>query len=82
MGDETGTYTNMKTDGRVGGKRFIGSRENGCTRSVTSTDMHFTVLPFTNALGEPVMCCVIFTSEKNEIKPIWCTGIDITVDPR
>jgi len=55
MGDETGCNTNMKTDGHVGGKKHMGeARTRGCNKRAIATDMHFAVLPFTNALGEPV----------------------------
>lgn len=83
MGDETGCNTNMKTDGNVGGKKYMGETGRGCNKRAITTDIHFTVLPFTNGLGEPVMCSVIFTSsEKNntQLKSDWITGIDVTVD--
>jgi hypothetical protein len=81
--DETGCNTNQKSDGLVGGERFVVPADNtgiGCVGSVT--DIHFTVMCFTSGMGEPVMCSVIFKSEKkvSEIPLNWKTGIDITKD--
>mgnify|MGYP005840135825 CR=1 FL=1 len=40
--------------------------------------MHFTVLPFTNDCGDPVMCVAIFKSYRTEdILSSWCQGIDL-----
>jgi hypothetical protein len=79
--DETGKTTNQKSDGQVGGQRFIVSVDGDCIGSLRSTtDMHFTVLCFIAGTGEPVMCAVIFKSEKeiHEIPLSWQYGIDIT----
>ena len=83
MGDETGCNTNMKADGHVGGKKYMGEAgTRGCNKRAIATDMHFTVLPFTNAIGEPVLCSVIFASDNKDgkIKSDWITGIDVTVE--
>jgi len=69
MGDEKGCNTNMKTDGHVGGKKFMGEAgTRGCNKKVIVTDIHFTVLPFTNALGEPVLSSVVFASDNKDGK--------------
>jgi hypothetical protein len=81
--DETGCNTNQKKDGHNGGQKF------GCGRGMTpkqissTRDRHFTVLGLTAATGEPVLCVVIFTSDKKEggVVANWSEGIDITVDP-
>ena len=59
--DETGKNTNMKVDGQIGGQLRVVPTDNSCTHGVlgSTTDMHFTVLCFTCATGDPVMCCVI-----------------------
>jgi hypothetical protein len=47
-----------------------------------TTDIHFTILPFTSGTGEPVLCSIIFKSEQ-DIKGIplnWKLGIDLTVE--
>jgi hypothetical protein len=62
--DETGCNTNQKKDGHNGGQKF------GCGRRMTpkqissTRDRHFTVLGLTAATGEPVLCVVIFTSDR------------------
>jgi hypothetical protein len=64
--DETGSNTNQKEDGNVGGRVFIlptDCSEAGITG--VCTDIHFTVLCFTSGTGEPVMCAIILKSEKN-----------------
>ena len=82
--DECGKNTNMKTSGKAGGQRFIIPKNSvtntGCLG--TTTDIHFTVLCFTAGTGEPVMCAVIFKSEKNvsDIPLYWKTGINIKYD--
>jgi hypothetical protein len=79
--DETGKNTNQKSNGQIGGQRFIVSVDGDDIGYLGSTtDMHFTVLCFTAATRDPVMCAVIFKSEK-DIKDIplsWHYGIDIT----
>jgi hypothetical protein len=81
FGDETGINTNQLDDGRVGGTRYIVPR--GCVPLVQAnkSDHRATVLPLTAATGEPVVCAVIFASEKTSVESSWHTGIDITVDP-
>ena len=46
-----------------------------------TSDHRATVLPFTAASGEPVICVVIFASNKTQVETTWHTGIDITADP-
>jgi hypothetical protein len=82
--DETGKNTNMKADGKVGGEKFVvpvnAVTNTGCIGS--TTDIHFTVLCFTAATGEAVMCSVIFKSELKVCQlPIsWTMGININKD--
>ena len=65
--DETGKNTNMKVDGSAGSRRLVVpanlARSRGSILGST-TDIHFTVLCFTCATGEPVMCAVILKSDK------------------
>jgi hypothetical protein len=81
--DETGCNTNMKDDGNVGGRLYVmaanqleGAR-TGCT-----SDIHFTVLAFTNGYGVAIMCAVVMKSEKgiSEIPLSWRLGIDVSKD--
>ena len=79
--DETGCNTNQKVDGYVGGRLHIlptNATESGITGSVT--DLHFTVLCFSNGNGEPLMCAIIMKSEKDiaSMPKVWKLGIDRT----
>ena len=79
--DETGCNTNQKEDGYRGGQLFV--LENGCEEgglTGVATDIHFTVMCFTCATGDPVLCVVIMKSELNikELPITWKWGIDIT----
>ena len=79
--DETGCNTNQKEDGLRGGQLFVlenGYEEGGLTGA--TTDIHFTVMCFTCATGEPVLCVIILKSEQNvkDIPLNWKWGIDIT----
>jgi hypothetical protein len=70
--NEVGNNTNMKDNGGIGGERLLKAR--GQTAEVTSatSDAHFTVLGFTAATREPVMCAVIFAAgEMAEETPTW-----------
>lgn len=79
--DETGCNTNQKEDGYRGGQLFV--LENGCEEGGLTgvvTDIHFTVMCFTCATGDPVLCVVIMKSEMTiaEVPISWKWGIDIT----
>lgn len=82
--DKTGCNTNMKEDGFAGGQLFVlpvdMSSQSG--RNCATTDIHFTVLCFTSATGEPVLCAVILKSsqEITYIPLSWKMGIDIRRD--
>ena len=58
--DEVGNNTNMKEDGRVGGERLLKAKGTKASISASTTDAHYTVLGFTAATGEAVMCAIIF----------------------
>ena len=80
--DETGCNTNQKKDGHKGGQKFVCGR--GMTPKIISAtrDKHFTVLGLTAGTGEPVLCVVVFASEKKHgVVADWAEGIDITVKP-
>jgi hypothetical protein len=82
--DETGCNTNQRTDGNIGGEKFVVSveqTENG--RNGVVTDLHFTVLTFISGHVEAVMCAVILKSDKkvSELPIKWRWGIDVTVNP-
>jgi hypothetical protein len=64
--DETGCNTNMREDGHVGGETFaLPAKDDDCGRSGATTDIHFSVLCFTNGVGDPVLCAIILKSAKD-----------------
>ena len=77
--DETGKNTNMKTDSAVGGRRLVVPKKSMKVDSGflgSTSDIHFTVLCFTSACGDAVMCAVIFKSEKQESElPLTLPGL-------
>jgi hypothetical protein len=77
--DETGCNTNQKSDGRVGGKTYIGKRGGGKVQIISATtDKRFTLLPIMNSIGHAVCCVIIFQGESTDKIPNnWVTGIDI-----
>jgi hypothetical protein len=77
MVDETGSNTNMKKDGKQGGKRGIAERGFGAEVECSIADCHYTVLPFTAATGDPVMCAVIMKSADSRCPASWIHGIDV-----
>jgi hypothetical protein len=63
--NETGCNTNQKEDGHVGGCHFIlPTCAFGGGWVGAAIDIHFTVLCFTAATGEPVMCAIILKSTR------------------
>lgn len=78
--DKTGCNTNQKDDGYLGGRLYVLSAEEKDGGKVgATTDIHFTVLCFTNGNRTPLMCAVILKSSKdiNKIPLSWKFGIDI-----
>jgi hypothetical protein len=82
--DETGCNTNMKDDGFAGGQLFVLLVKMGAqlVRKGATTNIHFTVLCFQSATGEPVLCKIILKSAKliSDIPLSWKMGIDIQKD--
>jgi hypothetical protein len=73
--DKVGNNTNMKDDGRVGGERLLKARGQTAEITAATSEAHFTVLGFTAATGEPVMCAIIFAA--SEMTQELQLGIDI-----
>ena len=76
VADELGGNLSQKGDGNLGGEKLMCEagtvpRQRSCTN-----DRHFTVLGFTNLLGEPVMCCVIIKGVNRNTAVE--TGLDFT----
>ncbi len=79
--DETGINTNQMDDGHISGTKDV--VPHGCLPWIqaNTSDHQATVLPFTAAPGEPVICVIIFASERKHVESTWHAGIDTTVDP-
>jgi hypothetical protein len=73
--DEVGCNTSQEGDGAHGGERKIVGKDTVPQESVTTNDNHFTVLGFTSASGEPIMCGIII--EGSKIRSDIVTGMDI-----
>jgi hypothetical protein len=73
--DEVGNNTNMKDDGRIGGERLLKGKGQTAEVTAATSDAHFTVLGFTAATGEPVMCAIIFAA--GEMTQELQLGVDI-----
>jgi hypothetical protein len=72
--DECGSNTSQTKDGQVGGQRFLCSDDRRPQQHAATKDAHFTVLGFTAASGEAVMCAVIFAAKS--FRHEWRTGFD------
>jgi hypothetical protein len=80
--DETGCNTNHKKDGHFTGQKFACGRGMTPKQICSTRDRHFTVLGLTASSGDPVLCVVIFASDKTDgVIANWTEGIDIMVDP-
>jgi hypothetical protein len=84
--DEVGCNTSQKSDGNVGGQKFVVEKNKRALIRASHQDCHFTVLGFTNALGEPVCCVIIIAAATVTAKDImglqpWAEAIgDPSVD--
>jgi hypothetical protein len=72
--DEVGSNTSQAKDGNVGGQLYLCSVDGRPQQRAATKDAHFTVLGFTAASGEPVMCAVIFAAKT--FRDEWRTGFD------
>ena len=61
--DEVGSNTSTTKDGHVGGEKFLCEAHGRPQVKAATKDSHFTVLGFTAATGEPVMCAIIFAAQ-------------------
>ena len=61
--DEVGSNTSTTKDGHVGGEKFLCEANGRPQIKAATKDSHFTVLGFTSATGEPVMCAIIFAAQ-------------------
>ena len=75
MADEVGANTSQKGDGHVGGERYICGKGKVPQKKASKKDKHFTLLGLTLLTGDPLMCVIIFSGERNR------DLIELGVDP-
>ena len=64
--DECGSNTSMANNGNVAGELFITHNNGSCSGILSCmTDIHFTVMVFTAATRDPVLCAIVHKSNKN-----------------
>ena len=73
--DEVGNNTKMKDYGNAGGERLLKNKNQKGNITAATSDAHFTVLGFTAATREPVMCEIIFPG--HELTSEQHLGVDI-----
>jgi hypothetical protein len=72
--DEVGSNTLQAKDGQVGGQTYLCSVDGRPQNRAATKDAHFTVLGFTAANGELLLCAIIFAAKS--MKREWVTGFD------
>jgi hypothetical protein len=72
--DEVGSNTSTTKDGNVGGEKFLCEASGRPQIKAATKDSHFTVMGFTAATGESVMCAIIFEAMK--MCPSWVLGLN------
>jgi hypothetical protein len=73
--DKVGNNMKQKNDGHVGGGKYLCERGTMPKQTCATKDAHFTVLGFTSANGQPVMCVIILKGK--QVKLEWSAGIDM-----
>ena len=77
--DEVGNNTNMREDGHFGGSKYLGVVKGEEVKiNASSTEARWTLLGFTNACGEPILCAIIFAVEN--FTALERLGLDITAE--
>jgi hypothetical protein len=72
--DEVGSNTSQTKDGQVGGETYLCAVDGRPQNRAATKDAHFTVLGFTAASGEPLLCAIVFAAKT--LKHDWITGFD------
>ena len=62
--DEVGSNTSTTKDGNISGEKYICEAMARPQVKAATKDSHFTVLGFTAAIGEPVMCAITFAAKQ------------------
>jgi len=75
--DEVGSNTSQTKDGNVGGELFLCGKGERPQQRSAHKDAHFTVLGFTAANGNPIMCAIIFAAKTLEDE--WVLGLHTVV---
>jgi hypothetical protein len=76
--DEVGSNTSQVKDGAIGGQTYFCWKEGHPQNRAATKDAHFTILGFTAANGEPIMCVIIFAAKT--MKEEWALGYDPFID--
>jgi hypothetical protein len=76
--DEVGSNTSQVKDGAIGGQTYLCAKDGRPQQRAATKDAHFTVLGFTAANGEPIMCAIIFAAKT--MKEEWALGYDPFID--
>ena len=76
--DEVGSNTSTTKDGNVGGEKFLCGAAGRPQVKAGTKDSHFTVLGFTAATGEPVMCAIIFAAK--HLCESWVLGFNAAAE--
>jgi len=72
--DEVGSNTSQAKDGQIRGQTYLCSVDVRPQNWATTKDANFTVLGFTAANGELLLCAIIFAAKS--MKREWVTGFD------
>lgn len=79
--DECGANTLPKDDRHNGGEKMLCGKNQVPKEKSLITDHRYTLLPFTAANGEPVICVVIFMDKQGKVPAELHMGIDLRILP-
>lgn len=71
---EVGSSTSQTKDGKVGGEMYLCTKNGQPQKFAATKDSHFTVLGFTSANGEPLICQLHFAAKA--LRDEWVMGFD------
>jgi hypothetical protein len=69
--DKVGSNTSQTKDGKVGGELNLCTKNGRPKQCAATKDAHFTVLGFTSADGETLMCLIIFAAKALRMNGLW-----------
>jgi hypothetical protein len=72
--DEVGSNTSQANNRNMGSEKLLCIGSNHSQEFVNTKDAHFTMLGFTMASGEAVMCCIIFAA--SQLDSLWAQGFN------